>query len=88
MEEFRQPVVDRAVFAWIMKGGSPAVDRSGMLDPQSKENVGEKVLSRLNAAEQHRGKSHQVRSIIQMQARSLASAVRGHRNYRPWPFTW
>lgn len=88
MEEFRQPVVDRAIFAWVMKGGEPAVDRSGMLDPRTKEQVAERVLGRLNATELHRGKSHQVRSIIQMQARLFASAVRGKREYRPWPFTW
>ena len=88
MEEFRQPVVDRAIFGWIMKGGEPAVDRSGMLDPRTKEQVAERVLARLNATELHRGKSHQVRSIIQMQARLFASAVRGKREYRPWPFTW
>ncbi len=88
VEEFRQPVVDRAIFGWILKGGTPVVDRMGMLDPPTKERVAERVLARLNGSEQHRGKSHQVRSIIQMQARSFASAVRGRRVYRPWPFTW
>ena len=88
MEEFRQPVVDRAIFAWILKGGEPAVDGFGMLDPRTKEQVAERVMARLNTAELHRGKSHQVRSIIQMQARLIASAVRGKREYRPWPFTW
>lgn len=88
VEEFRQPVVDRAVFGWLLKGGDPKLDRSGMLDPNSKEQVAKRVLARLNAAEMHRGKSHQVRSIIQMQARLFASAVRGARTYRPWPFTW
>lgn len=88
MEEFRQPVVDRAIFAWILKGGEPAVDAFGMLDPRTKEQVAERVMARLNTAELHRGKSHQVRSIIQMQARLIAAAVRGKREYRPWPFTW
>ncbi len=88
VEEFRQPVVDRAVFGWLLKGGEPKLDVSGMLDPHSKEQVAERVLARLNATEMHRGKSHQVRSIIQMQARLFASAVRGLRSYRPWPFTW
>jgi len=88
VEEFRQPVVDRAVFAWILKGGTPAVDRNGMLDPQAKGSVAERVMARLNATEAHRGKNHQVRSIIQMQARTLAGAVRRLKVYRPWPFTW
>lgn len=88
VEEFRQPVVDRAVFGWLMKGGDPRLDRSDMLDPASKEQVAGRVLARLNATEMHRGRSHQVRSIIQMQVRLFASAVRGVRSYRPWPFTW
>jgi CRISPR-associated protein Cas1 len=88
VEEFRQPVVDRAIFGWVLKGGAPSLDRAGMLDGPTKEQVAERVLARLNIAELHRGKSHQVRSIIQMQARLLASAVRRMRNYRPWPFTW
>jgi hypothetical protein len=45
-------------------------------------------LLRLVAAEQHRGKQHQVRSIIQMQARLAASAVRGLRPYRSYSFKW
>lgn len=40
------------------------------------------------AVETHRGKEHQVRSIIQMQARLAASALRGHRDYRPFAFRW
>lgn len=89
VEEFRQPVVDRAVFGWLARNGEPAIDRqTGMLDPASKEEVSARVLARLNATELHRGKNHQVRSIIQMQARTCATAVRGRGSYRPFPFTW
>lgn len=87
MEEFRQPVVDRAIFSWLNKGGRLTM-QNGMLDPASKENVASRVLLRLVATEQHRGKQHQVRSIIQMQARLAASAVRGHRAYRAFSFKW
>ena len=62
--------------------------QKGMLDPASKENVASRVLLRLVAAEQHRGKQHQVRSIVQMQARLAASAVRGLRAYRSFSFKW
>jgi CRISPR-associated protein Cas1 len=87
IEEFRQPVVDRAVFAWIAKGGKLRV-QGGMLDGPSKEEIASRVLARLNGTEQHRGAQHQVRSIVQMQARLVASAVRGDRAYRPFSFTW
>lgn len=87
VEEFRQPVVDRAVLGWLNKGGRLSLVKD-MLDGQSKENVAARLLLRLNATERHRGKSHEVRSIIQMQARLAASALRGLRSYRPFAFQW
>ena len=87
VEEFRQPVVDRAIFSWLNKGGQLALVK-GMLDGASRENVASRVLMRLTATEQHRGKQHQIRSIVQMQARLAASAVRGLRSYRPFSFKW
>lgn len=87
VEEFRQPVVDRAIFAWLTKGGRLTL-RADMLDAASKEEVAARVLARLNAKEKHRGKEHEVRSIIQMQTRLCASAVREQRVYRPFSFSW
>jgi CRISPR-associated protein Cas1 len=87
MEEFRQPVVDRAILSWLNKGGQLTLQK-GMLDPPSRESVASRVLLRLVADEHHRGKQHQVRSIIQMQARLAASAVRGLREYRSFSFKW
>ncbi len=87
VEEFRQPVVDRAILTWLNKGGRLNLNR-GLLDGPSREAVASRVLLRLVATEVHRGKEHQVRSIIQMQARLAASAVRGMREYRPFTFKW
>ena len=87
MEEFRQPVVDRAILGWLNKGGVLRLER-GLLDGPSRENVASRVLLRMNTTEQHRGKKHEIRSIIQMQARLAASAVRRHREYRPFSFRW
>lgn len=87
VEEFRQPVVDRAILTWLNKGGRVTVVK-GLLDGPSREAVASRVLLRLIATERHRGKQHQVRSIIQMQARLAASAVRGLREYRPFTFKW
>lgn len=87
IEEFRQPVVDRPILGWLNKGGQLKLER-GMLDAASRESVASRVLLRLVATEQHRGKQHQVRSIIQMQARLAASAIRGIRPYRPFSFQW
>ena len=87
VEEFRQPVVDRAVLGWFNKGGKARLV-GGLLDAETREEVAGRVLLRLIATEVHRGKSHQVRSIIQMQARLAAGAVRGLRKYRPFAFKW
>jgi CRISPR-associated protein Cas1 len=87
VEEFRQPVVDRAILTWLNKGGRLAMSK-GMLDGDTKENVAARVLLRMNATERHRGKNHEVRSIIQMQARMAASSLRGLKEYRPFAFQW
>jgi CRISP-associated protein Cas1 len=87
VEEFRQPVVDRAIFTWLSKGGRVNLVK-GLLDNSSREDVAARVLTRLTAAEKHRGKRHEVRSIVQMQARLAAGAFRGLRNYRPFAFQW
>lgn len=87
VEEFRQPVVDRAIFSWLNKGGQLRLVK-GLLDGASRESVASRVLMRLTATEQHRGKQHQIRSIVQMQARLAASAVRGLRRYRSFSFKW
>jgi CRISPR-associated protein Cas1 len=87
VEEFRQPVADRAILTWLNKGGKLVLVK-GMLDGESRENVAARVLLRLNTRERHRGKEHEVRSIVQMQARRAASAFRGMRDYRPFAFQW
>jgi CRISP-associated protein Cas1 len=87
MEELRQPIVDRAIFAWLYKGGKPVV-RDGLLDADSHEEVVVRVLRRLTAQERYRGKDYEVRSIVQSQARLAASAFRSERNYRPFLFQW
>lgn len=87
VEEFRQAVVDRPWFSWLLKGGAPKLEK-GLLDSASREEAAGRVLARLNAGESHRGRTHQVRSIIQMQARLAAAAVRGLKPYRPFAFKW
>ena len=79
--------MDRAILTWLNKGGRLTLVK-GMLDGASREEVASRVLLRLVATEQHRGKKHEVRSIVQMQARLAASALRGYRAYRPFTFQW
>jgi CRISP-associated protein Cas1 len=55
VEEFRQPVVDRAILTWLNKGGRLSLVK-GLLDGNSRENVAARVLLRLNATERHRAR--------------------------------
>jgi CRISPR-associated protein Cas1 len=87
VEEFRQPIVDRAVIAHLNVGERVQLE-GGMLDQQTRRTVAERVLERLQAAETYQGKRYQVRSIIQMQARRLASFLRGDGQYKTFSFKW
>ena len=87
VEEFRQPVVDRAILSAVNLGINVRME-NGLLDRESREMVGARVLDRLVSAERHQGKDYQLRSIIQMQARRLASFLRGGSPYHPFRFKW
>jgi CRISPR-associated protein Cas1 len=87
VEEFRQPVVDRTVIAFTNLGQQIAMS-DGMLDESTRKAIGQKILERLATRERFRGQQYQIRSIIQMQARSLVSFLRGKAAYRPFSFHW
>ena len=87
VEEFRQPVVDRAIIAFINLGQTIGM-KDGLLDQETRRLIGQKILERLASAEPFRGKQYQVRSIIQMQARSLVSFLRSKGKYKPFSFRW
>jgi CRISPR-associated protein Cas1 len=87
VEEFRQPIVDRAVIALFTKGTTVAM-REGLLDEQSRRLVAGAVLERLDGDVTFRGRRYRVKSVIQMQARALATALPGGAAYRPFAFKW
>jgi CRISPR-associated protein Cas1 len=87
VEEFRQPVVDRPVIAHINLGENIGME-GGLLDSETRKTISQKILDRLESRETYQGKKYQVRSIIQIQARNLASFLRGERGYKPFSFKW
>lgn len=87
VEEFRQPVVDRAIIAHLNLGEEVKLSQ-GMLEAGTRKAIVERVLERLLATEMYQGKRYQVRSIIQMQARRLASFLRGDGQYKAFSFKW
>lgn len=87
VEEFRQPVVDRTVIAHVNRGESVRME-NGLLSAESRKALSEKILERLESPERYQGKSYQMRSIIQIQARNVAAYLRGQRPYRAFSFKW
>ena len=87
VEEFRQPVVDRAVIAHLNLGEEVKLAQ-GMLEAETRKALVERVMNRLLTTETYQGKRYQVRSILQMQARRLASFLRGGGAYKAFSFKW
>jgi CRISPR-associated protein Cas1 len=87
VEEFRQPIVDRAVIAHLNTGTQVKMTQ-GLLEQETRKALVERVMERLQATETYQGKRYQVRSIIQMQARRLASFLRGDGPYKAFTFKW
>jgi CRISPR-associated protein Cas1 len=89
IEEFRQPVVDKTVLGMVNKGMPVTLDEQGRLVPESRRLLAEKVLGRLDSPERFEGKRYALSSIIQMQARHVATFVRGQRaSYEPFVMSW
>ena len=87
VEEFRQPVVDRTVIAYVNLGTTIGM-KEGLLDADTRKSIAEKIIERLVATEPYQGKQYQIRSIIQMQARRLATFLRGEGEYKAFSFKW
>lgn len=87
VEEFRAPVIDRVVIAFINRGEDFTLEH-GLLPARIRKRFSEKVLERFEACEPYRGKKYQLKSIIQMQARRLASWLNGSGDYAAFAFKW
>lgn len=87
IEEFRQPVVDRAVIAALTRGVTIET-REGLLTDESRRAVAGAVLERLEGEVAFRGRRQRVKSVVQIQARNLASCLRGGEPYRCFAFKW
>lgn len=87
VEEFRAPIVDRAILAIVNQGMPLATDDHG-LTPTSRKLVADRVLERLATTVPYEGKRWPLGTIIQNQARHLAVAVRGERTYRSFASRW
>jgi len=87
-EEFRAQVVDRVVIAMLTRGGQIKMDDDGRLEVATKRELARRVLERLESTETATGKKLKLRAVIQVQARRIASYLRGENKYRPWVGRW
>lgn len=89
VEPFRPAVVDRTVLGMVNKGMVIEQDERGFLTEKTRQQLAEKILSRLESNEKYAGKRYPLRVIIQMQARQLATYVRGERpEFVPFLVGW
>jgi CRISP-associated protein Cas1 len=87
VEEFRAPIVDRAILSIVNQGVGLDSDHDG-LTKAGRRLVAERVLERLESRVPFEGKQWPLSRIIQLQARHLAVAVRGERPYRSFASRW
>ncbi len=86
MEEFRQPVVDRAVLSLVREMGDFLEE--GKLKPEARKKALKAYEERMNTLITFRGRRHKVRGHLRLQAERLASAVMGRLAYEPFRVRW
>lgn len=80
IEEFRPTVVDRTIIGLANHGTAFEQDEKNLLTQETRRMIAEKVLERLDTPIPFEGKRYPIRAIIQMQARHMATFLRGERD--------
>lgn len=88
MEEFRVPVVDRTVFSMVNKGYRPDVQEDGTFTLEDRRRLAGEIMERLASKDRYAGKKFSLGTIMQEQARHVATFVRGERPYEPFVWSW
>lgn len=89
IEEFRQAAVDRTLIGLVNRGFAIDQEDAGMLDKPTRRRIAEKILERMESTEPYEGKRQPLRHILQLQARHIATFVRGERSaYEPFVMGW
>lgn len=88
MEEFRVSVVDRTVLGMVNKGYRPEVQDDGAFTLADRRRVADEVMGRLACKDRYAGKKFTLGTIMQEQARHVATFLRGERPYEPFIWSW
>lgn len=86
-EEFRACVVDRTIVGMLLRGTEVKMNE-GRLEDATRRELARRVLERFDAEESYEGKKHKIRTIIQRQARQVASFLRNEARYKPFIAGW
>ncbi|HID94623.1 MAG TPA: group II intron reverse transcriptase/maturase [Candidatus Latescibacteria bacterium] len=87
IEEFRQPIVDKAVIGMIRKRQKLTMTGAN-LSEETKTKVIEAVMKRMNSKVNFRGKKLSLREVIKHQADLIAGFLEDKGNYRPFIDKW
>jgi CRISPR-associated protein Cas1 len=88
VEEFRQMAVDKAIFGMLNRGTNLETEDSRLTE-ESRRAIAQKVNERLDSEEPYEGRKHKLRTIIQAQARHVATFVRGEgKEYKAFVGRW
>jgi CRISPR-associated protein Cas1 len=89
IEEYRAAVVDRTILGLANKSVTLDREESGLLTKETRRMLAEKVTERLETAVPFEGKRHPLGAVMQMQARHVATFLRGERlTYEPFQMEW
>jgi CRISPR-associated protein Cas1 len=95
IEEFRQPIVDRAMITIVVRGqiDEGYVDREAgggvHLNSEGRRKAIEAIMARLGTAVKYKGRRTSLQDIILRQARDIARFVNGEsRSYTPFIYRW
>lgn len=89
IEEFRQQVVDRPLVGMVNKKVVLEQDTNGQLSLETRRAVADRVLKRLEGKVRYEGKRVSLRTVLQHQARHMATFLRGEREtYEPFVGSW
>jgi CRISPR-associated protein Cas1 len=88
IEEFRAPIVDRTVIAFVMLNRNVSIS-GGLLTLETRQSFSEKILNRLTSLEYYKGKKVMINDILLIQAKSLADFIEEKTDaYAPFTFKW
>lgn len=90
MEEFRQPVVDRALLTLISrKQLTPSsLDVLGLLNHHARKMIYTAIMEKLESRAQFMGTSQKLRNIIENQTRSIINYCTNNGEYTPFTQRW